>query len=417
MSATFVIVARGSGDGAVWFGKNSVRAPGAAHVVERWQGSTSSPGHTIQTSGLHVPQAQETHAVILSRPTWMWGADMGVNAHGVAVGVDPTLTRVPVPSKGLSGGDLTRLALERSTSARDALECITSLLRSYGQGGPFNQETFGPRFHSAFIIADPKTAWVLETAGPFWAAVRVRGSRALHPRLTIDDRFDLLGEGTYAYAKSQGWCESARDFDFSQAFGLPTRAPWHASWYERERLFRKLLSGHRHIDPSACVSVLSGAASPLRRQRGMGLVHDASSMFARLHPDHAPKTWWTGTSTPALSVFKPVDFDAPAPTGERPGEHCDARSLYWRHEVLQRAVARDPDQRAWRISHERRELQDRALAADASPRAVWSEHTQAVTRWTELVASAEPHRPRSLAHRAERAWWSWRNLLDRAPTI
>ena len=48
---------------------------------------------------------------------------------------------------------------------------ITQLLEHYGQGGNcgFQHQLF---YHNSFIIADPRDAWVLETAGKQWAAER-----------------------------------------------------------------------------------------------------------------------------------------------------------------------------------------------------------------------------------------------------
>ena len=68
-----------------------------------------------------------------------------------------------------------RLGLERSKTAKEALDVITNLLETYGQGGPccddanFSYYTY----HNSFLIADSHEAWVLETAGIEWAAEKI----------------------------------------------------------------------------------------------------------------------------------------------------------------------------------------------------------------------------------------------------
>ena len=68
-----------------------------------------------------------------------------------------------------------RLGLERASTAREGISVITSLLSQYGQGGLSSEDhNFGQwTYHNAFVLADSNEAWLLETAGKFWAAKKV----------------------------------------------------------------------------------------------------------------------------------------------------------------------------------------------------------------------------------------------------
>jgi len=70
---------------------------------------------------------------------------------------------------------LRRLGLERGSCAREALDVITGLLKEHGQGGRCFEDPdwAGITYCNSFIIADGNEAWVLETAGRHWAAVKV----------------------------------------------------------------------------------------------------------------------------------------------------------------------------------------------------------------------------------------------------
>ena len=67
--------------------------------------------------------------------------------------------------------------MERGSSAVEALDVITQLLETYGQGGAcfIDPSRQGITYHNSFIIADPVEAWVLETVGKHWAAEKCTG--------------------------------------------------------------------------------------------------------------------------------------------------------------------------------------------------------------------------------------------------
>lgn len=69
---------------------------------------------------------------------------------------------------------LRRLALERSTSAAMAVDIIAELLESHGQGGACSENEPDLTYHNSFLIADATEAWVLETAGKYWAAEQIK---------------------------------------------------------------------------------------------------------------------------------------------------------------------------------------------------------------------------------------------------
>ena len=164
MCDTLVAVPPATADGAVWLAKNSDREPGEAQAVEHYPRQEHRRGATLRCTWVEVPQARRTWEVAVSRPTWMWGAEMGVNEHGVAIGNQAVFTRLPVADAGLTGMDLVRLGLERGRTATEALEIITEHIDLFGQVGRCGYRHRNFRYHNAFVIADPSQAWVLDGA-------------------------------------------------------------------------------------------------------------------------------------------------------------------------------------------------------------------------------------------------------------
>ncbi|MDP1825182.1 MAG: carcinine hydrolase/isopenicillin-N N-acyltransferase family protein [Archangium sp.] len=371
----------------VLFAKNSDREADEPQVLE-WQPRREGLGGNVRCTWLEIPQAARTHAVLLSRPVWMWGAEIGLNEHGVAIGNEAVFTRERVPPKGgLTGMDLLRLALERAASAEEAVEVIKALNAAHGQGGQCGYEDRGFRYFSTFLVADAKGAFVLETAGRDTAVEKVVGTRSISNGLTIGDfasahsdvvktsvsacrlrraRTTALGEGA----------DSPREF--AALLRDHGQTPWPAYEWHRGAMRAPCMHGG---------GLLAGS------QTTASLVVELTGQGAR--------AWATGTSAPCISTFKPLRVETPLDLGPVPSLTPD-QSLWWTHERLHRAVMKDPARLAPLFLAERDTLEARAFAAGADAQALWNEGRAAVERWTSLVL-AQPG-PDTRPWAARRYW-------------
>jgi len=205
---SFVALPDATVNGEVVFGKNSDRPQYEIQDVVTFPAQDHGHESTLMCTYIAIPQVAHTHGVILSKPRWMWGAEMGANEHGVVIGNEAVWTTQPCAGTGLLGMDLLRLGLERAETARTALEIIIDLLSVYGQGGNC-AEHFNFTYHNSFLIADRKEAWVLETAGKYWAAERVSaGTRSISNNLSIRGKGDLRHPDL----------DNDMDFDFARDF-------------------------------------------------------------------------------------------------------------------------------------------------------------------------------------------------------
>lgn len=192
----------------VIFGKNSDRPSDEHQDVVAYAARDYPEGTSLQCTYITIPQAAHTLEVILSRPRWMWGAEMGANSHGVVIGNEAVWTNRPCGPTGLLGMDLVRLGLERGTDAAGALEVMVTLLETHGQGGNC-AEHFPFTYHNSFLIADRQEGWVLETAAELWVAEKITcGTRSISNNLSIRGRGD----------RRHSDLNNAADLDFACSF-------------------------------------------------------------------------------------------------------------------------------------------------------------------------------------------------------
>ena len=206
---TFVALPDSTLGGELIFGKNSDRPAGEVQDVTAFASQQYAAGETVQCTYLQIPQVRQTTAVILSKPRWIWGAEMGANDHGVVIGNEAVWTTQPCAETGLLGMDLVRLGLERGATALAALRVIVDLMEQYGQGGNC-AEHFAFSYHNSYLIADQTEAWVLETAGRYWVAEKITsGTRSISNNLSIHGKGDLRHPELVA---------TGPDFDFAHLF-------------------------------------------------------------------------------------------------------------------------------------------------------------------------------------------------------
>jgi len=337
------------------FGKNSDRQRNEAHVVEFGPAGNHPCGAQMKCTYISVGQSRRTHATLICRPFWMWGAEMGANEHGVVVGNEALHARGHSPgTEALTGMDLVRLGLERGATAGEAVEVITSLLKEYGQGGNCGHLT-PAYYYNGFMIADAREGFVLETIGREWMLERVRDYRAIsncysigHEACEVSEGFvDLLSGQTYEGAGRGTYADLIADHDkekVSQAVVRRGRAT-DLLYSDRGNLhcldFMRVLRDHgadrtTHDCWSPATSKGTGlcvhAGAAHRRGQTTG------SLISEIRDNQAIH-WVTATAAPCTSIFKPVLFGVELPSHAlHPNGKFDASALWWRHELLHRAA-------------------------------------------------------------------------------
>lgn len=317
-------------DGATWFAKNSDRQPDEPQLVEAHPPVQGDASAKLAATYIEIDQVPDRHGVIISRPDWMWGAEMGVNDQGVAIGNETVFsTEVDRKNLALLGMDLVRLGLERGGTATKALRVITALLEQYGQAGPGTHRgnpRKGYRYDNSFLIADGTEAWVLETAGRAWAAKRVTDSWAISNAYSIRDDYDLASNDLGSVdlkarfeTRLVTWLARGHD-----RMALSNQAICEATGNNEAPLSLSVLANilRAHHSGDGFSDGFRGGSNKDVCMHAKGLFrpsHTTGSLIASLTPGKPPRVALTGTPSPCISLFKPVGFAAESRLIDRMG--------------------------------------------------------------------------------------------------
>lgn len=355
-------------DDGVLFAKNSDRDANEAQVLEWHAAADHEPDSVVKTTWIEVEQVPRTHAIVISRPWWMWGAEMGANEHGLVIGNEAVFTKESTRGElGLLGMDLLRLALERAQTASDAVQMIVKLLEHHGQVGPCSFEHPKFTYHNSFLIADVHGAVVLETAGRHWAVETVSGrARSISNGLTIGSFAEKYSDRLRGAVAG---CAIRRGLTQKLASGASGPADMMAI----------LRDNGTDADPDWSIWRGSMVGPNMHAGGILASSQTVSSWVSDLRDK--PLHWATGTADPALSLFKPIRIDQPADLGPLPTNTFDTESLWWRHELLHRRALLN-----WNTAHA----------------AIASERDETETAWIANPPSTE--QAITIAAELEKAW-------------
>jgi secernin len=385
-------------------------------------------GATVRATHIVIPQARETHEVILDKSFWTWGGEIGLNEHGLAVGNEAIFSTAAESQDGLITGDLLRLMLERAKTCDEAVEMLTQALEAFGQGG--NCELRGnAHFDSSYLVSDLSSAVVIETAGRHWVVRSVRGVGAISNAMTIGGDWErsssgLPGSGTLGRVDFQARFEDRAKV---AAAGSRQRHGVAQSWLEHHRgridlrcmadLLRQHGDGYDPAEGEVCTNICMHAGPYRSRfwQACGAMIMDAGAKGSM--------AWVTATSGTCVSIFKPVYFGATMPdTGPAPREIFTEGSLWWRHELLHRRAMADFHTLGQEIRADFERLEDgffaegRSLIAASARQKTefmdqcWRRAAEATDRWIGLLE----RRSTGYRHRGYAALW---DRFDRAAAM
>jgi hypothetical protein len=395
MCDTLVVV----GKDRVLFAKNSDRDPNEAQILD-WQPRREHPtGATLRCTWIEIPQVPSTHAVLLSRPFWMWGAEMGANEHGVVIGNEAVFTRAPYAKTGLTGMDLLRLALERAANAQSAADVIVGLLETHGQGGGCGHENRHFTYHNSFLIADPAQAIVLETAGRAWAKEDVRGVRSISNVLSIPGFAERHSDRVKTWAGA-GRMRRSR----TECLGQQVTKPAGLAGVLRDHGEGRT-APHYSFFHGGLTAPCVHAGGPVASSQTTG------SWISELSPGRA-RHWATGTAAPCVSLFKPVAVEQPLDVGS-PTDRFDETSLWWRGEQLHRRVIASGAALLPRLTIERLPIECGWFDEPPEPSEAFRVALQMTDRWIEAAAAESSVDPRPWH---VRSYWRKRNARAQFPS-
>jgi secernin len=360
---TMVALGSATANGQTLFAKNSDRPEYEAQPLVLHDRATHAPGTMTRCQFVELPEVSTTWRHVGSRPEWCWGYEHGFNEHQVVIGNEGLSSRIESSTPELIGMELLRLGLERGRTAAEAVEAMTEAITRCGQGVFAGMPEAG-KYDNGYLVADPHEAYVIETAGHYWAVQRVERTMGISNVYTIRADWDRLSPKAQAYATQQGWWQTGGErFDFGGAFMHERYHTDTAAQDKRKaRSCAMLAQCAGKIDATTLMALLGDHSNgdmpdeafrtDIQKTRSCLCIHyaegkehstnTAASLVADLCADGSRlPVYWCSFYSPCLAVFFPIFIEGNLPAvlsigGATPNED----SPWWQFHRLSHAATR-----------------------------------------------------------------------------
>lgn len=316
-------------------------------------------GETVALPYTVIPQVAQTYKYWASgnwdKSAYEGDILVGLNEKGVAMACNtawPGSKEPGIGKTGLKRYSIRQLILERATSARHAVDIITDLIDTYGQGGDMDL---------IYCLADPQEAWIVETTANHWVAKRVPddGFIVVANQFTIGDDYDLASEDLVEYATEQGWWkeEEPGKLNFRKVYGKGL--DYNFNKLREDMVKNALKKKVGNIGPEDLMALLRSHyegtekyEEPVHKNSGWAVANenrilctDATQSGSVAHlrndlPVEVGAALWFAMSTPCLSGFVPVFAGSDRVIPQYASTHYDFTqfSAWWNFDLIQRIV-------------------------------------------------------------------------------
>jgi hypothetical protein len=321
MCDTFILSNPSSGEKKRYFAKNSDREISEMQipVYISKNGSSSDEGLILEYSEKYQKgtklltkkylfdssEIKQKYSVILSKPVWMWGGEIGVNEKGLAIGNEAVYSKLtsPEPAEGLLAMDVLRAALECCGTAEEALEFLIRLTEKHSMSADGGYKNIYC-YDSSFLIMDVKKGYVFETAGKEWASKEIDANWFISNAYSIETEYDRISGNN-------------KNVNFKTEFEDRERALEKAGDYRRERGLAKLNA--RPADNALVKEVLRshlndseeikpGCRAICRHPAEENEICTTASMYVEYMGDSFI-LWIANSPFPCMSVYLPYAFN------------------------------------------------------------------------------------------------------------